>query len=119
MIVDSRIPPPPPEPAPQQIMSTTIEAEGVYLGPQHLKELKALTMKLDKQRTKAMADEDWCSILDHVQYLFWASSILFRLAHLLCHLLAVCHNPAPSKTLLVKVLVVGQNKLLEATCQQI
>ena len=44
-------------------------------------------------------------------------SILLRLAHLLCHLLSVCHIPAPFETLLVKVLVVGQKKSLEAACQ--
>ena len=38
------------------------------------------------------------------------------LAHLLHHILAMCHIPAPSKTILVKVLVRGQKKSLEAAC---
>ena len=66
-----------------------------------------------------MADEDWRGILDHTQCLFQALSILFGLVNLLRYLLAVHCTPATSKTLLVKVLVVGQKKLLEATCQQI
>ena len=52
-----------------------------------------------------MAEEDWHGLLDHVQHLFWALSIPFGLTHLLHHLLAVYHTPAPSETLLVKVLV--------------
>ena len=52
--------------------------------------------------------EDWYSLLDHTQHLFWALSIPFGLAHLLHHLLAVYLVPAPSKTFLVKVLVAGQ-----------
>ena len=40
MIVGSRILP---EPKTLQIMSTTLEAEGVHLPPQQLKELKAIT----------------------------------------------------------------------------
>ena len=75
MLVGSHIPPPPPEPAPPQIMSTTFEARGVCLGPQQLKELKVLMTEKDKQRSKAMADKDWCSLLDCGQYLFGALSI--------------------------------------------
>ena len=89
------------------------------MGPQQLKELKALAIEQDEQRTKATADEDWRSLLDHAHWLFWALSIPFGLAHLLCHLLAVYHTPAPSETLLAKVFAVGQKKFLEATCQQI
>ena len=100
-------------------MSTTFEAEGVHLGPQQLKDLKALAMEQNEQRTKAMAEEDWHGLLDCAQHLFWALSILFGLAHLLCHLLAVHHAPAPSKTLPAKVLAAGQKKSLEAACQQI
>ena len=98
-------------------MSKIFEAEGVHLGPQKLKELKALTAKQDDQRSNTIVEEDWY-LLDHTQHLFWASSILFRQACLLCHLLAVLHAPAPSETLLEKVLVVGRKKCLEAACQQ-
>ena len=66
-----------------------------------------------------MADEDWRGLLDYAQHLFRASSILFGLARLLLHLLAMHHIPAPSKTPLVKVLVACNKKSLEATCQQI
>ena len=58
MIVGSHILPPSPEPALSQITSTTFETKGVCLSPQQLKDLKALTTEWDKQRTKAMADED-------------------------------------------------------------
>ena len=51
-----------------------------------------------------MEEEDWHSLLDHTQHLFQALSMPFRLIHLLHHLLAMCHAPVPSKTLLVKVL---------------
>ena len=97
-------------------MSTTLEAEEVHLEPQQLQELKALAKEWDEQRTKAMAEKDWCGLLDHAQHFFWASSIPFRLAHLLHHLLAVNHTPAPSETLLAKVLVAGQKKSLWAAC---
>ena len=76
-------------------------------------------MEWNKWRTKAAADEDWHGLLDHTQHLFWAFSIPFGLAYLLHYLLAMCHAPSTSKTLLAKVLVVGQKKSLEATCQQI
>ena len=119
MMVGSCVQPPPLEPIPLQITTTNFNAEGVHLGPQQPKELKALAMEWDKQRTKATAEEDWCSVLDHTQHLFQALSILFELAHLLHHLLAVCHIPTPFETLLAKVLVAGQKKSLEAACQQI
>ena len=77
------------------------------MGPKQLRELKALTGKWDEQRVRATADEDWCSLLNHAQCLFQASLVLFMLAYLLGHLLAVCYIPAPSKTLLAKVLVAG------------
>ena len=115
-MVGSCILPPPLETKPLQITSTTCKAEGGRLGPQQLQELKAVTEELDKQRTRVMAEEDWCGLLDQAQCLFWASSIHFRLAHLLHHLLTMSHAPTPSETLLVKVLVVGQKKSLEATC---
>ena len=66
-----------------------------------------------------MADKDWHSLLDYAQHLFQASFIPFRFARLLCHLIAMRQAPALSKTLMAKVLAVGQNKSLEATCQQI
>ena len=53
-------------------MSTTFKAEGVRLGPQQLKDLKAITMEWDEQTTKAMADEDWYSFMDPTQCLLWA-----------------------------------------------
>ena len=55
MMVGSHVLPPSPEPKLLQIMSTTLEVEGVCLGPQQLQELKALTMEWDERRTKAMA----------------------------------------------------------------
>ena len=61
-----------------------------------------------------MAEKDWHSLPVHGQHLLQASSIPFRLAHLLCHLLAMQHAPAPSKTILAKVLAAGQTKFLEA-----
>ena len=66
-MVGSHIPPLPPEPKPPQIMSTTLEAEGVCLGPQQLQELKAFTAEWDERRTKAMAKEDWHGLLDNAQ----------------------------------------------------
>ena len=53
MIVGSRVPP---EPKSPQIASTTFEAEGVRLPPQHLKELKALAAERDEQRKRATGD---------------------------------------------------------------
>ena len=58
-------------------------------------------------------------LLDHAQHFFWASSILVRLARLLCHILAECRIPAPSETILAKVLVAGQKKSMEAATQQL
>ena len=89
------------------------------MGPQQLKELKAFATEHDEQRTKLTADEDWRSLLDYVQCLFWVSFILFRLVHLLYYLLALRHTFAPSKTLLAKVSEVGQKKSLEVAYQQI
>ena len=97
-----------------QIMSTTLEADGVHLGPQKLKELKAIATERDEQRKRAMGDEEWHGLLDCGQRLFLASSIPVGLAHLLHYILAIHHIPAPSKTILVKVLVAGQKKSLEA-----
>ena len=102
-----------------QIASTTFEAEGVKLPPQQLKELKAIATGRDEQRKWAMGDEEWHGLLDCTQCLFWASSILVRLARLLHHILAKCCIPAPSKTILAKVLVVGQKKSMEAATQQL
>ena len=55
LIVGSHIPP---ELRMPQIMSTTLEAEGVLLPPQQLKELKAITAERDQQRKRAMGDEE-------------------------------------------------------------
>ena len=104
------------KPKPPQIMSTTLEAEGVCLLPKQLKELKAIAAERDKQTNRVMGDEEWHSLLDHAQCLFWASSIQVRLAHLLHHILAEHHAPAPSKTILAKVLGAGQKKSMEASC---
>ena len=70
IMVSSHIPPPPPEPTSLQITSTTFKASGVHLGPQQLKELKALAMDWDVQRTKAIADENWRGLLDCTQNLY-------------------------------------------------
>ena len=63
-----------------------------------------------------MGDEEWHGLLDHAQHLFQALTILVGLAHLLRHILAERHAPAPFKTILAKVLVAGQKKSLEAAC---
>ena len=102
-----------------QITFTTLEAEGVCLPPQQLKELKAIATERDQQRKWAMGDDEWHNLLDHTQCLFWASSILVRLAHLVCHILAKHCAPAPSETILAKVLAAGQKKSMEATTQQL
>ena len=104
----------PPKPKMPQIASTTFEAEGVRLPTQQLKELKAITVERDEQRKRAMGDEEWHSLLDRTQHLFRASSIPFGLAHLLRHILAERYIPAPSETILAKVLAVGQKKSMEA-----
>ena len=116
LIVGSRIPP---EPKMLQIASTTFEAEGVWLPPQQLKELKAIAVERDEQRKRAMGDEEWHGLLDHAQHLFWASSVPVGLAHLLHHILAERRVPAPSKTILAKVLAAGQKKSMEAATQQL
>ena len=61
-----------------------------------------------------MGDEEWRGLLDCAQHLFWASSIPVGLARLLHHILAERHIPAPSETILAKVLVAGQKKSMEA-----
>ena len=66
-----------------------------------------------------MGDEEWRGLLDHAQYLFRALSIPVGLAHLLHHILAKHRAPAPSKTILAKVLVAGQKKSMEAATQQL
>ena len=116
LIVGSHVPPKPKTP---QIASTSFEAEGVWLPPQQLKELKAIAAERDEQRKWAMGDEEWCGLLDHAQHLFQASSIPVGLARLLHHILAERRVPAPSKTILVKVLAAGQKKSMEATIQQL
>ena len=116
MIVGSHVPP---EPKLLQIMSTTLEAEGVYLLPQQLKELKAIATERDEQRKWVMGDEEWCGLLDYTQRLFWASSIPVGLARLLHNILAECHAPVPFETILAKVLATGQKKSMEAATQQL
>ena len=100
-------------------MSTTLEAKGVHLPPQQLKELKAIATERDQQRKWVMGDEEWRGLLDCTQHLFWASSILVGLAHLLHHILAKRCTPAPSETILAKVLAMGQKKSMEAATQQL
>ena len=39
-------------------MSTTLEAKGVNLPPQQLKELKAIATERDQQRKQAMGDDE-------------------------------------------------------------
>ena len=116
MIVGSRVPP---EPKSLQIASTTFKAEGVRLPPQQLKELKAIATERDEQRKQTMGDEEWRGLLDRTQCFFWATSIPVGLAHLLRHILAECRAPAPSETILAKVLVAGQKKSMEAAIQQL
>ena len=116
MIVGSRIPPKPKSP---QIASTTFEAKGVRLPPQQLKELKAIAEERDEQRKRVMGDEEWHGLLDCAQHLFRATSVPVGLARLLYHILAECRAPAPSETILAKVLVAGQKKSMEAAIQQL
>ena len=111
LIVGSSIPP---EPKMLQIMSTNFEAEGIRLPPQQLKELKAIATERDEQRKRVMGDEEWRGLLDHAQHLFRALSIPVGLARLLHHILAKHHVPAPSETILAKVLAAGQKKSMEA-----
>ena len=108
-----------PKPKTLQIAFTTFEVEGVQLLPQQLKELKAIATERDKQRKWVTGDEEWRSLLDHAQHLFWAMSIPVGLPRLLHHILAECHIPAPSETILAKDLVAGQNKSMEAATQQL
>ena len=116
LIVGSRILPKPKMP---QIVSTTFKAEGVQLPPQQLKELKAIATERDEQRKWATGDEEWRGLLDRTQRFFWALSIPVGLAHLLHHILAERRVPAPSETILAKVLAVGQKKSMEAATQQL
>ena len=116
MIVGSCVPP---EPKLPQIASTTFKAEGVRLPPQQLKELKAIAEERDEQRKQVTGDEEWHGLLDRAQHLFRASSILVRLARLLCHILAERRVLAPSETILANVLAAGQKKSMEATIQQL
>ena len=116
MIVGSRVPP---EPKLPQIASTTFEAEGVRLPPQHLKELKALAAERDEQRKRSTGDEEWRGLLDRAQRLFRATSVPVGLARLLRHILAERRAPAPSETILAKVLAAGQKKSMEAAIQQL
>ena len=116
VIVGSRIPPKPKLP---QIVSTTFEAEGVWLPPQQLKELKAIAAERDEQRKRATGDEEWRGLLDRAQRLFRATSVPVGLARLMHHILAKRRTPAPSETILVKVLATGQKKSMEAAIQQL
>ena len=116
LIVGSHIPP---EPKAPQIASTTFEAEGVWLPPEQLKELKAITAERDEQKKRVTGDEEWRGLLDCAQCLFQALSIPVGLTHLLRHILAKRRVPAPSKTILAKVLAVGQKKSMEAATQQL
>ena len=61
-----------------------------------------------------MGDKEWRSLLDRTQHLFWALSVPVGLACLLRHILAEHRIPAPSETILAKVLAVGQKKSMEA-----
>ena len=116
MIVGSCVPP---KPKSLQIASTTFEAEGVRLPPRQLKELKAIATERDEQRKRAMGDEEWRGLLDRAQRLFRATSIPVGLVRLLHHILAERHAPAPSATILAKVLATGQKKSMEAAIQQL
>ena len=103
-------------PSCQQITSTTLEVEGVRLVPQQLQELKALTTEQDdrrgprqwQKRIGAWPAGPCPASFSSFVHPFQAS---LPAAPLLSH---VHHAPAPSETLLVKVLVTGQNKSLEA-----
>ena len=117
MIVGSRIPPKPKSP---QIASTTFKAEGVRLPPQQLKELKAIATERDEQRKWAMGDEEWRSLLDRAQRLFSGHVHPSRASPFAAPHLSREHcAPAPSETILVKVLAAGQKKSMEAAIQQL
>ena len=64
--------PPPPETPPPHITFTAFKAEVVCMSSEQLKEHKVLTIEWDKQRSKAMTDENWHGLLDHPQHLFQA-----------------------------------------------
>ena len=81
------------------------------MDPEQLKELKVLATKWDEQRTRAIAFEDFCSLMDYTQCFFGASLIPFGLARLLHHLLGMHRAPAPCKILLAKLLAIGQEKV--------
>ena len=66
-----------------------------------------------------MGDEEWRGLLDRAQRLFRAMSVPVGLARLLHHILAERRAPAPSETVLAKVLVAGQKKSMEAAIQQL
>ena len=66
-----------------------------------------------------MGDEEWHGLLDRTQRLFRATSVPVGLACLLRHILAKRRAPAPSETILAKVLVMGQKKSMEAAIQQL
>ena len=55
---------------PTQILSTTLEAEGVCLDLEQLKELMALVVKWDKQKCRVIVDKVWHGLLDFSQCLF-------------------------------------------------
>ena len=96
-----------------QITSTTLKVEGVCLGPQQLKYLKAIATERDEQRKRAMRDKEWRGLLDCGQHLFWALSILAQASPFAAPHLSQEHvRPCPfCKTILEKVLVAGQNKV--------
>ena len=78
-----------------QLTSTTLEAKGVHLLLQQLKDLKAITTERDEQRKRVMGDEEWRGLLDHAQCFFlgfvhpnWASP--FATPHF-GYLLCPCH----------------------------
>ena len=66
-----------------------------------------------------MGDEEWRGLLDRAQCFFRATSIPVGLVCLLRHILAERHAPAPSETILAKVLAAGQKKSMEAAIQQL
>ena len=54
-----------------------------------MKEFKAIAAEWDEQRKKAIADEEWHSLLDCTQCFFRASFIPVRLDYLLQNMLAI------------------------------
>ena len=77
------------------------------MGPIQLKEVKALIVEWDSQSGRAMVAKDWHGLLDYAWCFFQALQVLFGLAHLLHHLLAMHYPLASSKILLAKVMVTG------------